>query len=286
MKILFQQFATTCLIYWLLFGNSIAQQVNQEDHMDIRFYGVQIKVADMAQALEFYSKKMGFEVLSQPQYPREVMIGTASFPFKLVLAKSVNMTDFGAQANAKIAFQANKLLPTIDLLREKGVEFEENRLSRNGIGIGIIFKDPFNNRHAMAEVQVYPVPPFTEPQIYNVGFTVGDIEAAEHFYGEVLGFQIYSRNYLPAALPLKHSDDSFAFMLHFKKGLIGANTNYPDESQTLLMFSTSNLDQTYQILLARKVEFLFEEPKRCMEGRFLAFRDPSGNISELIELNE
>jgi hypothetical protein len=41
-----------------------------------------------------------------------------------------------------------------------------------------------------------------------------------------------------------------------------------------------------QQMKSKGVEFVFSEPRKINVGRFVAFRDPFGNVHELIELKK
>lgn len=274
MKILFP------LVLSLLFLNSSGDPMPE-----IRFYGVQIRVHNMEQAVDFYSKRLGFSISEQMHFPNQLSLKTNSFPLELVLVKEENNTNYKQEAHAKVSFLANDLLPTIDRLRSVGVPFQEKELSKNGVGVHIPFQDPSGNQHTIIEVQIRTVPSFEEPRIYNTGFNVVDMEAAASFYVEKLGFEVFSEDYLPAALPLKHSDNSFAFMLHYKNEMQQARPSYPKQAQTLLMFETKQLERSIAILKTKGITFLSDEIQSNSRGKYIAFKDPSGNISELWEFD-
>jgi catechol 2,3-dioxygenase-like lactoylglutathione lyase family enzyme len=70
----------------------------------------------------------------------------------------------------------------------------------------------------MMHQTIVKVEPFKEPRIYNFGVLVPDMKAARAFYHDVLGFVERSEKYLPLDLPLGYSDNTFAFMLHYRPG--------------------------------------------------------------------
>lgn len=258
---------------------------SNKSNLGIRFYGVQVRVSDMEQASDFYHRKLGFSLNDTNKARDEdaIKLG-AELPFYLVKVKGDNIINFEQESHAKIAFQVNKMLPTIDKLRKNNILIVDSRIYRNGIGIGIRIEDAFGNQHSMVEVQRGEQPTIEQPKIYNVGFNVSDIEKAEAFYTELLGFEVYSRNYLPEALPLKHDDNSFAFMLHFNNQTKNNPSRYDYDSQTVLMFSTPNLDLAIKDLEKIGVNLLFSKPRKRSDHIYVAFEDPFKNVSELIEL--
>lgn len=255
---------------------------NTDDRANaIRFHGVKIKVVEMRTGKKFYARKLGFDVRNDFRTPRQVILDTNAFP--LILESVPNSQ--GNPGPIRIAFQVYKLLPAIDHFRTENVHVEDTSLKRNGIGIHINFDDPFGNTHSLIEVQVRPVVPFRGSRIYNAGVSVNDMKRGEEFYTGKLGFSALSRDYLPDALPLKHGDGSFAFMLHLNRRLPDKiETGYPENVQTLFIFSTPAIQEGIQFLKMNGIELIFEEPENDHLGKYVAFKDPFGNVSELYEL--
>jgi len=272
---------------WGLPVDHLQCPVNDGNSVDtgniIRFYGVKIKVGEIAAGKKFYAGKLGFDVREDFHSPRQILLHTNAFP--LILESAPNAR--GKPGSIRIAFQVNKLLPAIDHFRRKNVHFEDTSLSRNGIGIHINFDDPFENRHSLIEVQVRPVAPFRGPRVYNAGVSVNDMKRGEDFYIGKLGFTALSRDYLPDALPLTHGDGSFAFMLHLNRRLPdNLEPGYPETGQTMFLFSTPAIQEGIQFLKQNDIEMVFEEPKVDHLGHYVAFKDPFGNILELYKLKD
>ena len=126
------------------------------------------------------------------------------------------------------------------------------------------------------EVQIRPVPAFENFKIYNTGITSSDMDKAISFYEQKLGFEEWSRDYLPQAMPLKHSDGSFAFMLHYKPNLRSRERELGKDSEINLLFSTSDLPAVVKVLQSKGISIIKHDG-------ITAFKDPFGNICELIE---
>ncbi len=242
---------------------------------ELRFEGLRIWVTDLDTAKKFYSDILGFEFKLTSDNTAKLETGT----WPILLAKSVreNTTEYKRHARTGLTLQVYKLLPKIDQLRASGVHLIEDQLQRNGVGISIPFRDPFGNLLSLMEVQVRDVPLFEGFKIYNTGITSGNMEEAMDFYIGKLGFLEWSRDYLPQALPLKHSDNSFAFMLHYKPDLSHHDREFTKDSEINLLFSTRDLNKAVANSKARKLKFIKEA------ADWAAFKDPFGNICELIE---
>ncbi len=244
----------------------------------LKFHGVKIKVVDMNEAIDFYVHKLGFQVQSQDEFPDQVILKTNSFPVYLELTKNNSSSVYPKEARTGLVLQTNKLLPKIDELREEGIEFYDSLLTRNGVGISIPFEDPFGNVLHLIEVQIWPVDGFNEPRVYNAGVTIADMDTAIDFYINKLGFLVWSKNYLPDALPLKHEDESFAFMIHYEDGLAPNSIRYSLEAHTLLMFETLDLDIYRKELKSKGVSIIDLKS----EEKF-ALKDTEGNMIEVIK---
>lgn len=268
-------------VFVLILSVSFLLCAATSSHAQLKFHGVKIKVAEMNEALGFYVEKLGFKVDSSDGFPNRVVLKTNSFPIYLELAERTNKSEYPKEARTGLTLQTNKLLLKIDELREKGIEFHEPYLSKNGVGIAIPFKDPFGNVLSLMEVQVRDIPEFEEPRVYNAGVTILDMDSAIGFYTSKLGFQEWSRNYLPDALPLKHTEGSFAFMIHYKEGLIPSSIDYPQETQTILVFETPDLANTKAELIRKGVTVIHSK-----SDKQFAIADLEGNVLEVIENKE
>ncbi|MCE7992181.1 MAG: VOC family protein [Roseivirga sp.] len=244
---------------------------------NLRLEGVRIWVDDLSAAKRFYTEILGFEADSRGTDPMSILIHTGSTPIYLSKAKLSSKAIYGQHIRTGLTLQVPKLLPAIDQLREAGIRVEETQLQRNGVGISIPFRDASGNLLSLMEVQIRPVAPFTGFKVYNSGITTSDMEKAIAFYEHKLGFKEWSGDYLPAALPLKHSDNSFAFMLHEKPGLERLELRYGVDSNLNLVFSISDLSLVKNHLNTLGIKV---HPSISSDG--LVFEDPFGNHCEVI----
>ena len=252
-----------------------ADQITHVSNPEIRFEGLKAWVEDLDSAREFYEGILGFKMEVKDKVSAK--LNTGSFPIYLEKAIRNNNTDYEKHERTGLSIQVFKLLPAIDQLRSKGVNFLEGHLQRNGVGISIPFTDPSGNLLSLMEVQIREVPEFKGFQIYNTGITSSNMDKAMSFYEGLLGFKEWSRDYLPQAMPLKHEDGSFAFMLHYKPNLESRKRELGRDSEINLLFSTTDLTKTKEHLLDKGIQII------SAEDQSLAFTDPFGNVCELIE---
>ncbi|MEO1050999.1 MAG: VOC family protein [Bacteroidota bacterium] len=257
------------LICVLLCGH---EYVVSQNHL--KFHGLRVFVNSLESSLDFYQGTLGFEVKDKNE--SEVVLKTGSWPIYLQKSNSQTTSDYPKVARTGLAIQTAKLLPRIDHFREQGIPFFDSLLQRNGVGISIPFEDPSGNVLNLIEVQIRQVPTFQGLKIYNTGVTISNMETATQFYEDILGFEEWSRAYLPAALPLKHADGSFAFMIHCKEGLTDSQRDYGTSPQMVLMFSTSDMATIKRHLQNNEVVF-----KDLTDS--IICQDPAGNFIEIIE---
>ena len=106
------------------------------------------------------------------------------------------------------------------------------------------------------------------------------MDASVKFYSDVLGLKVKSKEHYPSIVELD-SGTELPLILNLVEQK--ASVDYPRQSQSLFNFQSENLKDEMQRLKQKGVEFIHDEPRDCPVGIFAAFRDPSGNVHELIE---
>jgi catechol 2,3-dioxygenase-like lactoylglutathione lyase family enzyme len=242
----------------------------------LRVLALRVNVSDMNKALGFYTGKLGFEVADRSQYPRRVVLKTDD-NFQLILNKVARLRKVGNKdTEVSFTLQVNDLDMAIVKMKSKGVPFAETAPRKEGVGNAISILDPFGRQISMMHQTVVKVEPFKEPRIYNFGVLVPDMIAARKFYHDVLGFVIRSENYLPLDLPLGYSDNTFAFMLHYRTGVHAIASQYPKVSPyTMIVFESSDLPAMIKTLKQHGVKIL------SSNNDIAVFEDPFGNVSEV-----
>ena len=116
-------------------------------------------------------------------------------------------------------------------------------------------------------------------RISAILINVCDMDKAIDFYSNKLGFAVQSRKLYPQMVRLEH--DHIALILFLVPRPV--TFDYPKVAQTLLNFETRDLVAGIRELKSRGVEFIHGSPQPCPEGVYAAFRDPFGNVHELLE---
>jgi len=106
---------------------------------------------------------------------------------------------------------------------------------------------------------------------------VHSIEDAKIYYCDVLGFEI-AQEYDECIIRLKN--EGVTLLLEKIEG------SYPPHPCVVPALETDNILDEIQLLRSKGVEFIFNEPQEFPAGVYTAFRDPSGNIIELLEFRK
>lgn len=241
---------------------------------NLKIHGVKVFVNDLSKAKGFYTSFLGLEEVSNGAHGME--LSTGQYPIYLVRSQKHISRDLHVESHYGISFLVSKLMSAIDQARNEGHQLYDTMLSRNGVGIHIPISDPSGNLLHLMEVQVRKIPKFEGFRLYNSGSTLNDMPAAEIFYKKHLGFEDWSRDYLPDALPLRHSDGSFAFMLHENKELSLSTYQYGTSPGVVLMLEANNLEDLVSYLNEQNIKYEKQED-------MVLIKDSNQNIIEIIE---
>jgi len=118
-------------------------------------------------------------------------------------------------------------------------------------------------------------------RVYLVQINVTDMDKAIDWYTNVLGFELSKQhNYYPIAVDLVHEGPRL--ILH--KAEKPASIDYPHVAQTLICIQTEDIEASLKNLKNEGVELIHEKPLEFPMGMYAAFRDPFGNVHELVEI--
>jgi catechol-2,3-dioxygenase len=261
-----------CIVLYSCNFKTDKTKFKKQHNLDLQVYAVQLNVTDLDKAINFYSKKIGFEIKSINKNSVELQ----NEGIKLLLNKvsKLRKTDFTSESRTSLVLHTNDLDSILISFKNKEINIVSKK-TENGVGFAFMMENPFGNIISIMEQSKYPVPKFKEPKIYNVGYAMNDLEIAKEFYCKKLGFHVQTTKYLPA-LPLAHQDSTFAFMLH-KKEVKPIKRN-PNETQTMLVFSTKNISSAVSLLKKNGVIL-----KKLNNSNKRYLTDPFGNVIKLIE---
>ena len=116
-------------------------------------------------------------------------------------------------------------------------------------------------------------------QICAISIYVNDLKKGARFYSDVLGLKM--KKELPYLVLL----DSDGVDMVLGAAEEPSKVDYPKGSAVVLGFQTKNLLESIGQLQAKGVSLIHSTPQDFPGGKFIAFRDPSGNVHELLEFS-
>lgn len=116
------------------------------------------------------------------------------------------------------------------------------------------------------------------PSIASVSIYVDDMNAAVDFYTRQLGFKVASR---PAPVIVELESTGLSLVLCQAERRV--TQSYPDGTGTVLGLVTLDAAADAARLENAKADLVIKTPEAFPAGRFIAVRDPAGNVVELLE---
>ncbi|MEM6647479.1 MAG: VOC family protein [Bacteroidota bacterium] len=274
--------------WWLMsdHGGSVAPASVPAESLGLKVNHVRLRVHDVDAAAAFYTDVLGFERDTAPCGPGRIGLKGAMLPLVLEEADGPLPPLSEATPRTKVTLEAYDLHATMARLKGEGVAFTIDppvpfgvNAAGEPLGLATRFQDPMGHEFSIVEEPQEGAAPFDGIRVYNAGFDVPDVEAAQTFYTDALGFEVLSDEYLPN-VPMQHTDGSFAFMLHGHTDLGPAPTIQPDEAAVMMVFSTADLAQTVSALQQRGVDVLINDAVSSV----VTFQDPFGNVVQVSEV--
>lgn len=273
------------ILFCCLLAGSM-QAVALNDTMPVTFlktHGVKINVTNMEKALEFYNSKLGFLVLDKKNYPDMVVLNSNSAEGAVYLILVNNLAPQSEkEVKASITFQVTNLDSAITVMKNRGLDFGDNKKRKEGVGNAISLEDPFGTPLSLMHVTIMPQPHFTEPKIYNYGILITDMDTARLFFKR-LGFVERSKRYLPLDMPLGHQDKTFGFMLHYRDGIENMHYNTSNDEHVVIIFKTKDIAAAVEQMKKAGIQFVQTKIQEGLMGRWISFRDKFGLVYDIVE---
>jgi lactoylglutathione lyase len=116
------------------------------------------------------------------------------------------------------------------------------------------------------------------PKVASISIYITDMDAAIAFYTDVLGFKVKSRP-VPFITELDH-DGAAVVLCQAEKAV---KADYPASTGTVIGLVSKDVAAAAQGFAKKKVTMVVPEPQEFPGGKFIAVRDPSGNVVELLQ---
>jgi lactoylglutathione lyase len=116
------------------------------------------------------------------------------------------------------------------------------------------------------------------PKVASISIYITDMDAAVAFYTDVLGFKVKSRP-VPFITELDH-DGAALVLCQAEKSV---KVDYPTSTGTIVGIVSKDVAAAAKDFAKKKVPLVVAEPQEFPGGQFIAVRDPSGNVIELLQ---
>jgi lactoylglutathione lyase len=107
---------------------------------------------------------------------------------------------------------------------------------------------------------------------------VSDLARAMDFYVQALGYEVEAR-YGSCIAQLRTTGVTLIIQE------LNPDQTMPDRPCTVLAFRTSNIEDSMRQVVAAGGELLHDAPQPCPVGVYIAFKDPSGVLHELLQFS-
>ncbi|MHA1354901.1 MAG: VOC family protein [Candidatus Heimdallarchaeota archaeon] len=111
---------------------------------------------------------------------------------------------------------------------------------------------------------------------------ITDLDLAIKWYTEKLDFKLSKDNYFPPQAVDLEQEGNILLILYKVDNI--RTSNYPNDTGSIIIFQTDDLVKTMKKLQERDVELISPEPIEFPAGVFNAFKDPFGNVHEIMQL--
>jgi lactoylglutathione lyase len=245
----------------------------------LRVLGVRVNVAAIDPAVQFYTRACGFELAGKAD------AGSATLqngPVRLLLRRASKppQAHYPGDAQSHVNFVVTNLESSLREISKQGFKTVEKTPQPTAIGTYITLKDPSGNIHQLIQLKPQAGPP-GKPEVFNLEIEITDMKKAREFYNGKLELPTSTEDYYPPTIPLKQV--GVAPLVLQETATKTVPVNYPNVAQTIIQFGTSDLTAAIADLKAKGVEFL-GAPQASADGRYTAFKDPFGNVFELVEV--
>lgn len=236
---------------------------------DLQTWALEVSGADIDANCRFYARAFGFKIERADSAGAVLRLGET----RLILAHGEN-----PPPDAKPGIYYNLMVKDLAAAAKRtqgaGGSVDDPTPHPFALGEMIVARDPAGNYLHLLHIPEAMDDHAADTAVFNVGVIVSDLDEAERFYSR-LGFEVYSRRWLPETLPLvRHG--VFSLVLHDRED---AQLRLHD---TALILATPDLE-TARRQLPTDDKITERTGKQPVGDRpTLAFTDPAGNLIKLI----
>ncbi len=253
-----------------------ANQANDK----FELYGVKVYVADIDEAIDFYSGTIGYKISDQRFYPEMVVLSEQTTFLMLQQTNNKSFMSYPGNSNQHIIFLTVDITSSTNRLKEFGVNLiNENLISIGGRKVAG-FKDPFGNINYLIEDFDSGNSFIDHPKLFKLAINSDNNEKANEFYSNVFGFSKTASGELSGETYLSDGNN----LLELLPVEIPPNNGFGEVSRVVLVLGTLNLDASIRSLRKQNVKIVFNNIQKQFGINFTAVKDLNGNTIEIFEL--
>lgn len=237
---------------------------------DVAVWGIEVPTEDRDRAARFYTEALDFRVMAEASDHSATLLMNG--PVGLVIRKVARVSSDPELAGVHVNYAVADLQPAVERAVKLGASVRGEYPVRFALGTMAAMADPDGNRFHLVQLDELRPGASDRPSVFNIAVSADDVTAAERFYTEHLGFTVFSRDFLPATLPLNRRGTA-PLVIHDRdrRAVSSDDAGY----RPLLLLTTADVSATLAALNAAGVPTL-EAPSALPPGRTVLVRDPAG----------
>ncbi len=231
-------------------------------------WALELGVSDLKRGAEFYTNALAFEREENPCCAPALVLKSRGM--RLLLRETKAEPRPAGAAGITLNMRVGDLPNAVAAVRQHGAQIDDPTPQPFALGMHVQIRDPFGNPIHLLDIANDNMTAESKPVVFNLGVQLQSLEAGEKFYTN-LGFQVYSREYLPDLPFQKHG--AIALVMH-------GDATQPIKRGTrngTLVLAVDDLQAATQALQARGVATKLDQKKN-----WATLVDPAGTELKLV----
>lgn len=157
-------------------------------------WALELSVSDVKRGAEFYTKALAFEREENSCCASALVLKNRGM--RLLLRESTAAPRPENAAGITLNIRVGDLNQSVTAARQHGAQIDNATPQPFALGMHVKVRDPFGNPIHLLDLANDNMTAESKPVVFNLGVQLQSLEVGEKFYTN-LGFQVYSREYLP-----------------------------------------------------------------------------------------
>ena len=231
-------------------------------------WALELGVSDLKRGEDFYVNALAFEREENACCKPAVVLKNRAM--RLLLREAQAAPRPADAAGITLNMRVGDLSNAVAAVRQHGAQIDDATPQPFALGTHVRIRDPFGNPIHLLDIANDNMTAESKPAVFNLGVQLQSLEAGEKFYTN-LGFQVYSREYLPDLPFQKHG--AIALVMH---GEATQAVKRGTRNGTLVL-AVDDLQAATQALQTRGIATKLDQ-----KMKWATFVDPAGTELKLI----